>query len=96
MAIDVEMCMMVQELRVRERQLAEKARDIKVSPVCPCVFDGGVERCMIMKTDKCRRSQIRSIPPLEPYPTRPKNANPSSSTTSNPNALLSGPDSNNL
>lgn len=31
MAIDVEMCMMVQELRVRERQLAEKARDIKAS-----------------------------------------------------------------
>lgn len=32
MAVDVEMCVVVQELRMRERQLAEKARDIKASP----------------------------------------------------------------
>ena len=62
MAVDVEMCMMVQELRVRERQLAEKARDIKASPK----FRREVHEHRA--NAEYRHWQIRSIPLRVPYP----------------------------
>jgi hypothetical protein len=73
MAVDVEMCMMVLELRVRERQLAEKARDIKVRSLCyePKKEAQGLTWCVgSSNLDSCSLANIVHRNPRAPIPHR--------------------------